>query len=305
MTFVIIIYTSSTIKGFKIRDDKKPDAKFVGGWRTYIKQTPYHVGVEFLYSFGKYGTSFTCGSSIIGTQWLLIVAHCMNYKNSKPYKVRLKIGVDDRSDIVNMPQKDGHLPNADFAICHKNYRLWYYKDRKGNRTVMINDICLLRVDHNLQFGNYVKRVGLPWKAYDRNITNKELVISGFGYRTLSGPSSNELFSTNVRLISDEECEKETPQGYDRETKFCAKRLSGLTCIGDSGGGLIYNDSVMECPIIVGIASSLSEGCDNSHSIAKFTRVIAYQDWIERMMERYNRPPNIENSETYNYPQRNQ
>lgn len=290
---VVLVYNTLITNEFMMTSEK-PDLKIVRGWPTDITQTPYHVAIETRKGI--------CGSSIISTQWLLTVAHCIVKQDATMKHVDLIIGVDDREDYANMPQRNGRLPRADLIICHPNYKHWYFMDNFGQRNAAsINDICLLRVDHQLQFGKYIKKVGLPWKAFDQDTTKKGLIVSGFGMRRLHGPKSRKLFSTFLQIMTDEECENLMGlQGFLKEKAFCTtSNGTGHACNFDSGGGLVYKDSIPECPIIIGLVSI--GDCSFPPYATKFTQVKGYKAWIEETMEMYHRP---HSNKSYTYPERN-
>ena len=96
----------------------------------------------------------------------------------------LAMGIDDVRDYDNMPQRNDSfpygLPRVDLHVCHPYYMDKHIQLRGLDIFFYANDICLIRVDHEIQFGPFINRVALPWTAYDTNIMEKEFTVSGFG-----------------------------------------------------------------------------------------------------------------------------
>ena len=90
------------------------------------------------------------------------------------------MGMDGLSDIKNMPQRNGDIPRADLWHCHPNYShsVSYNPVTEHDAFWTSLDVCLLRIDHTLQFGEYINRAVFLWDALDQSFTNKKLIESG-------------------------------------------------------------------------------------------------------------------------------
>ena len=240
----------------------------------------------------------TCGGVVIAARFVLTAAHCIQGILKRKTPAWLVMGVNDKRDLNFMVKNiDGLLPRADLAHCHPKFNINY-------GPYEIHDICLMRMDHLLRFGEYINKAALPWQAYDKQIQGKQLIVSGYGHTGIG--FSYKLLSTNLRLRTHEECEsifnKDLPF-YLREFHRCTGSIEGKktsTCYGDSGGGLIYQDNITGCPTLIGVVGSGSpySKCDVS---TIFALVSSYQIWIEQIIERFSRDGNIRK---YNYPERN-
>ena len=169
---------------------EKADSKIVDGWVADIREVPYHALVLSTGPSdkpGKLEVWSTCGSTIVSRQWLVTAGHCVKSRYFRSFNysaIFLAMGVDNRKDYENMPRSNSTypegLPKVDMYVCHPNFKWVYFKENGLDHTIPFDDICLLRVDHELQSGRYIGRAGLPWKAYDRNYVDREFTISGFG-----------------------------------------------------------------------------------------------------------------------------
>ena len=315
------MWTQLILHCFRPVSSESPDVKIMAGWEADIQEVPYFVRIEFDYHKRLNGTKERsedfCGATIIHPRWLLTAGHCLEDVISLDLSIWLVFGVDDEDDFDNMPKNGDRLPRVDLIHCHPEFNNMRVGPPWGQKIWIPNDICLLRVDHTINFGKYIAKAGLPWRAYDKKYDNKLLLVSGYGETQLLGDTSKKLLSTELKLLSHEECESifnvyrtqknsknppaVYPNTYDRKNQICGKSADEIrraAGAGDSGGGFIYQDSISNCPIIVGIISAVNI----RNATERFTRVSAYQSWIENTMERFN---NSKSSRfIYSYPERN-
>ena len=284
--------------------------KIVGGWEANIQEVPYFARVSYSYNFFNETITSSCGATIIHRQWLLIAAHCVQKSIIKQIPLWIILGVDNLADKENMPKKrDDTLPRVDIIRCHPRYQ----RQLVGWGQPIVfdqikHDICLLRTDHLLELGKYVNRAGLPWTAYDQELIVKPLSLSGYGRTGFREEESDKLRSTKLKLMMHKECESSFnlpgyPTFYFRDFAICVKSVDHevrSACFGDSGGGLIYKDSISGCPIVIGVASSTS--IPFCKDFSQYTRVSAYKTWIKETIERYSYPS--ETKSRYKYPTRN-
>ena len=224
------------------------------------------------------------------------------------------MGIDDIRDHDNMPQRNDSfpygLPEVDLHVCHPDYMEKHIHHKGLDIFFDINDICLIRVDHEIQFGPFIKRVALPWTAYDANIMDKKFNVSGFGRTGNSdhAPYPDQLLSTMLKLLPHEECEEKFGPRYERSHNLCSSYIysaTSATCPGDSGSGLVYRDNITDCPILVGIHLARQHyRCETPHTSGLDESVLVYRKWIEETIGRYSRPVEHESAKKYRYPSRN-
>ena len=53
-----------------------------------------------------------------------------------------------------MPKNEDLFPRADLQICHPEYARGFIYT---GESYLKNDLCLLRVDHDIQFGAYIQK----------------------------------------------------------------------------------------------------------------------------------------------------
>ena len=295
-----------------------PEPKIVGGWEADIRDVPYFARITYSFNRTLYGqtvliTDF-CGATIIHQQWLLSACSCVTRVIGNKYPLWMVLGVDNLNDTQYMPRRGDLLPRVDLIQCHPQYKSEFVGPAENKLSLSKHDICLLRTDHLLVFGNYINRAALPWKAYDQEFIEKSLLVSGFGRIGLPGKNPDKLLSIRVKLLTHEECESlfnppDLPIFYDRDFNICAMSADNVTrspCSGDSGGGLIYEDSVSGCPVVIGVVSSMN--APFCYSAVRFPKVSLYKSWIQQTMQRFNYPTGQGNINAtrgrYDYPERN-
>ena len=290
-----------------------PETKIIGGWEADIRQMPYHARIEFDFNNSLTGeVRDYCGATIIHRDWLLTAGHCITMALQIKSPIWLVLGVDSVTDTKNMPRKGDLLPRVDLLQCHPGFKQEYFGPSSDLRVIATHDICLLRTDHALEFGPYINRAGLPWLACDKAIEEKQLLVSGYGVSDTSA-SPKKLRFTKLKLVKHEDCERVfsnsdipgIPSSYNANLDICVytfDQVKRKTCLGDSGGGLTYKDSITGCQVVIGIVSQGEGACQG---YTRYVKVAAYQSWIEETMERYGYPAGRTRTDIkYIYPERN-
>ena len=155
-----------------------------------------------------------------------------------------------------------------------------------------HDLCLVRTKYQILFNKWVNRVALQWKAYDIGFPfdRTELLIAGFGDTSRDkNVASMKLLLTKQKYINYTTCVKSTYNILIDEEIFCTtshdeNNKISATCSGDSGGGIIYIDSITNCATLIGVAK-LSNCIDRS----VYTWIYVYRSYILETMERFTHP----------------
>lgn len=243
-----------------------PAPRIINGQPATKKEMPWIVALSV--DFSEAYTVKSCGGSIISPSFILTAAHCLILKNSTE---RPSVWVNYNSSIRS---KGNRALVKNFAV-HPAY------DR--NRHVHAYDIAILKLWDRLEFDDFVKPICLPCKRWD--IDGKPLVVAGWG-RTETGPKSDVLLRTTIRVMTFEECRLRYPTDVHDFSNFitiCGHPLDGQFCRGDSGGPVTTLD-IKGRTVLLGIIKAVTS-CNNYDSILFITRVSAFMPWIKKEMKR--------------------
>ncbi|MBW03742.1 Chymotrypsin-like elastase family member 3B, partial [Eschrichtius robustus] len=240
-----------------------PSSRVVNGEDAVPYSWPWQVSLQY----EKKGTFYhTCGGSLIAPDWVVTAGHCIS--RSLTYQVVL--GEYDRSEKEGSEQV---IPvNAGDLFVHP---LW-----NSNCVSCGNDIALIKLSHSAQLGDKVQLASLP-PAGDILPNETPCYISGWGRLYTSGPLPDKLQQALLPVVDYEHCSKRDWWGSSvKKTMVCAGGDIRSGCNGDSGGPL-------NCPAadgsfqVHGVTSFVSAfGCNTLKKPTVFTRVSAFNDWIE-------------------------
>ncbi|XP_036723827.1 chymotrypsin-like elastase family member 3B [Balaenoptera musculus] len=240
-----------------------PSSRVVNGEDAVPYSWPWQVSLQY----EKKGTFYhTCGGSLIAPDWVVTAGHCIS--RSLTYQVVL--GEYDRSEKEGPEQV---IPvNAGDLFVHP---LW-----NSNCVSCGNDIALIKLSHRAQLGDKVQLASLP-PAGDILPNETPCYISGWGRLYTSGPLPDKLQQALLPVVDYKHCSRRDWWGSSvKKTMVCAGGDIRSGCNGDSGGPL-------NCPAadgsfqVHGVTSFVSAfGCNTLKKPTVFTRVSAFNDWIE-------------------------
>ncbi|GLV42439.1 uncharacterized protein CBL_03176 [Carabus blaptoides fortunei] len=145
----------------------------------------------------------------------------------------------------------------------------YHERWDSNR--IENDIAVLKTDRDIQLGGKVETIPLMTQEVPNG---KKLMLSGWGYTSYPGTSSNELKFIELTSFPMDKCREAMQPDPLFNTQFCTFNKQGEgACRGDSGGPLVYLGQ------LAGVVS-WGQPC----AIGKpdvFTKVSAYIPWIQQ------------------------
>ncbi|CAG8892404.1 unnamed protein product [Penicillium egyptiacum] len=229
----------------------QPEKRIVGGSTAALKQFPYQVSVQT--------SSHRCGGSIIDLSHVLTAAQCVDGLQAS--RIRVRAGSSQHSS-------GGKLVNVAKVIQHPDF---------DNETLK-NDIAVLVLQHNLEFGASVSAVKLPSSEVDTPAIGAKCSITGWGTTSYGG----NIYPTNLlvsylNIVDHEVCAKDySARRNIDDSMICAGVSAGGkgACDGDTGGPLVEESSTKQ----VGIFSR-SHGCGQAAYPGIYTSTAAHSAWI--------------------------
>jgi secreted trypsin-like serine protease len=205
-----------------------------------------------------------CGGALIGKDWVLTAAHCMENVNAS--ELTLYIGGNSLSNLTGAEQN-----KVDWFVVHPDY----------NPNNFYSDIALIKLS---QSSNKAPVALLSATANDGLAANEQVRVIGWGLTDASDGSSvsRTLQEVDLSFQPDSVCRDAYFTGIDNywQRSLCAGEIVGGkdACQGDSGGPLLVkagNDWAL-----TGLVS-WGDGCAEPEKYGAYTEVAFFQKWIEQ------------------------
>ncbi|XP_002758333.3 putative threonine protease PRSS50 [Callithrix jacchus] len=216
-----------------------------------------------------------CAGTIIASQWVLTVAHCL-IQHDVIYSVRV-----GSPWIDQMTQTASDVPVLQ-VIVHSRYRAQRFWSWVGKA----NDIGLLKLGQELKYSKYVWPVCLPGGDYvvkDHSVCT----VTGWGLSKADGmwPQFRTIQEKEVIILNNKECDK----FYHNFTKIPpVVRIiqSQMMCAEDTRREQFCYELTGE-PLVCSTAGtwhlvglvSWGAGCQKSEAPPIYLQVSSYQHWI--------------------------
>ena len=250
-----------------------PQARVVGGWKAEITQWPWQVKV-FMHTAHGVGH---CGGSLIGNDWVLTAAHCVNLTDDSHNRIAVeRFTVRLGSSYAS---SGGRVVGVEQVIAHPGY------SPNGHH----HDIALLKLSESVLGTKEVKPVQLASDNLERLFGGVSdcAVVTGWGRVKFDDKAgSEELRAVGLPIVSNDQCQAVYRDVTDAQ--ICAGYRDGGrdSCRGDSGGPLVARGGPAGWQQ-VGIVSYGVAQCGKPGYPGVYTRVASYIDWIKSHTD----PPN--------------
>jgi len=229
----------------------EPGDLIVGGKEIDISEAPWQIS---LLRFN----SHTCGGSIIGKDWVLTAAHCV--EGVLPEKLKIRAGSSSNA-------KGGEIIGVKQVIRHEKF----------DRAAIDYDYAVLQLNESISFDETKQPIKLH--GYGDVFPDGTIAYtSGWG-NTQDNSDQSKLRRAEIPIVNQKVCEDAYKSVKSITARMiCAGQKKGGrdSCQGDSGGPLtvLINDS----PVIVGI-TSWGYGCAQPNYPGVYGRVLAGREWI--------------------------
>ncbi|XP_035223888.1 chymotrypsinogen A-like [Stegodyphus dumicola] len=256
----------------------KPDTVFgspdriVGGKEAIPGSWPWQVSLQNRYT---YGSSHSCGGSLINAQWVLTAAHCFK---GNPFAENWRIHVGKHHKYFKDPHEQVRYGE----------RIIIWPEKTGDTLKgsidMNHDIALLKLSAPVQFNDAVRPVCLPSLGWDLQ-PGTRCYATGWGETRGTG-SNDALKQVDVTIQPKTNC------SFNEQTQICVKNSKGFqsTCHGDSGGPLVCRLAgtwyVMGATSFGTLGNFMHGLCAMPAQRTVFMKVSDKAEWIDTMVYIY-------------------
>ncbi|XP_055055096.1 chymotrypsin-like elastase family member 2A [Misgurnus anguillicaudatus] len=209
-----------------------------------------------------------CGGSIIDTNWVMTAAHCI----SSSLTYRVFVGKHNQSE----DEAGSKAISPEKIIVHEKWDPIMTFEGSGSYRVKLSEP--LTLSDSVQLG-CIPPAGnvLP--------NNYTCYVTGWGRLSTVGPLPDTLQQALMPIVDHKTCTQPDWWGSFVKKSMVCSGGDGVVaaCFGDSGGPLNCKNSngIWE---VHGIASFVSGlGCNTLKKPTVFTRVSAFNDWIDQTM----------------------
>ncbi|KAL1124769.1 hypothetical protein AAG570_001390 [Ranatra chinensis] len=199
--------------------------------------------------------SVFCGASIITKHHLLTAAHCTHGNTAQLAVIVGRESAHTKRYLVNQ------------VFNHEGFSM----------TTVKHDIAVLAVHVGIEFNEHVGPVCLPKKPVQ--LDNEWVKVTGWGRMHFEGKRSDVLNKVYLKVVPIKSCASMyTNIATTNPTQFCTFRQGKDSCMGDSGGPVVWLDPDTNMYTLVGLVS-YGKGCADSVPGVN-TMVHEYLDWVQ-------------------------
>ncbi|XP_070507552.1 serine protease snake-like [Chironomus tepperi] len=253
-----------TIHNVVVDDCKGSQGLIINGENAKDGEYPHMAAIAYVNR--SQVVRFICGGTLISDQFILTSAHCKFFEGIPSSIVRL--GALNLNATVQGSYQDIGIQSF---ISHEKY--------KSSR--MKNDIAVIKLVSKVTFSKFVRPACLMTPSKHVNI--QKAVVTGWGMtQPYIDKGSDILQKAELNIQHIDRCREYMEDETLDNTQICAGHETKDTCGGDSGGPLQIASPANKCvQIIAGVTSYGISLCGGENSVAIYTNVESYVDWIEQ------------------------
>jgi len=267
--------------------------RVAGGGEADVGEYPWAA----LLKIYKNGQEYICGGTLVNDRFVITAAHCVDHHQTDT--IEIVLGEHNRK-LYHETNAFRTVAKRDFAV-HNSYK--DYLEWKG---YVDFDIALLELEKPVDFLNYqnIRPACLPSSSDVSKTFPSETygTVIGWGYsrivrydggkgvydRTSHSDVLNEL--EDVKLINRKDCDdifdKTIRQVKVPASALCGVSITGDSCQGDSGSGLVVMNQQTRSYELIGIVS-YGVGCNSTIDGTKLPGVYTnmrnkfVHQWVEQ------------------------
>eukprot|EP00095_Tigriopus_kingsejongensis_P006496 snap_masked-scaffold676_size113663-processed-gene-0.19 protein:Tk06496 transcript:snap_masked-scaffold676_size113663-processed-gene-0.19-mRNA-1 annotation:"serine proteinase stubble" len=258
-----------------------------------MSEWPWHAAI-----LEKPQDLYVCGSTLLDESWILTAAHCVD--DYLPF-----VATIDQILKVRLGEYD--VSTTAEPLRHEEFNISHIVIHPGfNNSTLVHDIALLKLErpakrkqnidvvcmpkpgdfeHHEKEASSTSNRGRAGGARQHSHTNEsehQCYVTGWGRRSETSEHSLVLKEINVPLWDHDHCNGALqaqfgPAYHLPDTALCAGAEGRDACDGDGGGPLVCEKNGQWYQ--VGIVS-FGIGCGRRNVPGVYTRVSAYENWIE-------------------------
>lgn len=265
LRFVFFVILTLLVSGLSHAQDEQSDftgvnARIIGGTAT-TDTYPWMVSLQKIY--GNNQSYHFCGGSLIGSEWVITAAHCLEDETFTSFK--MYIGATNQVDGT-----PGEERTAEWFAIHHDY----------NSDSLGSDLAIIK----LSAASTKTPISLIDQTANQALAQNDSVrVIGWGLTEDGNFNSSpiNLLEVDVSFQADSVCLSTYGQPFSGywDKLICAGEVDGGkdSCQGDSGGPMMLDDSGDW--VLTGVVS-WGRGCGVSGSFGAYTEVGAFLAWIE-------------------------
>ncbi|KAF3695929.1 Chymotrypsin-like elastase family member 2A [Channa argus] len=240
-------------------------SRVVNGINAKPHSWPWQVSLQYE---DDRGWRHTCGGSLIAANWVMTAAQCIFSNLSS----RVEVG---KYNLAKNEAGSKLIPSEKIIVHEKWDPLF---------VGFGNDIALIKLSESVTLSDHVQLACIP-PAGTVLFSAYPCYITGWGKVYTISPRADKLQQALMLVVDHATCSQPDWWGIAARTTMVCADGNGVTagCNGDSGGPLnCKNDQgIWEVHGITSFVSSLR--CNYKKKPTVFTRVSAFNDWINQVM----------------------